>query len=572
MKNRTYYQLVGIFTLFNAFLSLGQATTKKVEFVGAARSEMSQLGLSTAATVNDTITPGKLSSGHALIDLGVKITPNSSTEILGMIRINNAFGGFWGSGVTFDVRQLHVRGVVANAFRYQIGNIDYKLSPFTCFNHDADRLIPVTGVQRIKQDIVDYETFHTKNNTWRQQGAAVDFGVNFSKFVESIKFNGFIMRLNPSNLGNVFERFYGGGNMIVTQSKYFSVGINHASAFDLIGSATTANAYRNNVSTVTYQLNGATKKWKAQIAGETGISSSFYTNTTENRLSDFFIDGKLSIAHKPSKLRADVGYLNVGADFRSIGAQSRRVDFSRQNTVYERYTNDQVVRPLSTYDLFQNNVLYNNSIAPGLAKHNVAYNNVLPYGKATFNRKGVYTSVGFTDSTGIFNAQVDGYFLSEIRGQGTLNLRKFTLVKGTTSVNIHKLLKWKKDVVFTAGAAFQETKRSSDFVFERIQLSSLLYNAGIDFEFADQFHVMLGINSFQVKGNESIADRDENDVVVNFNEIHLNGNERIYSTGIKYDFSDKIFLTAMVDWFDFNYQDTTPYKMNQFMIIYSMKF
>lgn len=572
MKNRTYYQLVGIFTLFNAFLSLGQATTKKVEFVGAARSEMSQLGLSTDATVNDTVTPGKISSGHALIDLGVKITPNSSTEILGMIRINNAFGGFWGSGVTFDVRQLYVRGVVANAFRYQIGNIDYKLSPFTCFNHDADRLIPVTGVQRIKQDIVDYETFHTKNNTWRQQGAAVDFGVNFSTFVESIKFNGFIMRLNPSNLGNVFERFYGGGNMIVTQSKYFSIGINHASAFDLIGSATAANAYRNNVSTVTYQITGATKKWKALLAGETGISSSFYTNTTENSLSDFFIDGKLSIAHKPTKLRADVGYLNVGADFRSIGAQSRRVDFSRQNTVYERYTNDQVVRPLSTYDLFQNNVLYNNSIAPGLAKHNVAYNNVLPYGKATFNRKGVYTSVGFTDSTGIFNAQVDGYFLSEIRGQGTLNLRKFTLVKGTTSVNIHKLLKWKKDVVFTAGAAYQETKRSSDFVFERIQLSSLLYNAGIDFEFADQFHVMLGINSFQVKGNESIADRDENDVVVNFNEIHLNGNERIYSTGIKYDFSDKIFLTAMVDWFDFNYQDTTPYKMNQFMIIYSMKF
>lgn len=572
MKNRTYYQLIGIVTLFNSFLSVGQTTTKKVEFVGAARSEMSQLGLSTAPTANDTITPGKISSGYALIDLGVKITPNNSTEILGMIRINNAFGGFWGSGVTFDVRQLYVRGVVANAFRYQIGNIDYKLSPFTCFNHDADRLIPVTGVQKVKQDIVDYETFHTKNNTWRQQGAAVDFGLNFSKFVESVKFNGFIMRLNPSNLANVFERFYGGGNMILTQSKFFSIGVNHASAFDLIGSATANQAYRNNVSTVTYQLNGATKKWKAQFAGESGISSSFYTNTTDNSLSDFFVDGKLSIAHKPTKLSADVGYLNVGADFRSIGAQSRRVDFSRQNTVYDRYTNDQVVRPLSTYDLFQNNVLYNNSIAPGLAKHNVAYNNVLPYGKATFNRKGLYSSLGFTDSTGIFNAQVDAYFLSEIRGQGTLNLRKFALVKGAASFNAHKLLKWKKDVVLSAGAAFQETTRSSDFVFERIQLSSLLYNAGIDLEFADQFHVMLGINSFQVKGNESIADRDENDVVVNFNELHLNGNERIYSTGVKYDFSDKIFLTAMVDWFDFDYQDTTPYKMNQFMIIYSMKF
>ena len=53
-----------------------------------------------------------------------KINPNESTEILGMIRINNQFGGFYGAGVTFDVRQIHVKGVAGKVLRYQIGNID----------------------------------------------------------------------------------------------------------------------------------------------------------------------------------------------------------------------------------------------------------------------------------------------------------------------------------------------------------------------------------------------------------------------------------------------------------------
>ena len=50
----------------------------------------------------------KINRWYALLDLGIKINPNSKTEILGMFRINNKFGGFWGGGVSFDVRQLYI--------------------------------------------------------------------------------------------------------------------------------------------------------------------------------------------------------------------------------------------------------------------------------------------------------------------------------------------------------------------------------------------------------------------------------------------------------------------------------
>ena len=66
-----------------------------MQFVGGARSIISNADFS--SDQEDTVTSRKNSGGYALIDLGFKINPNASTEILGMVRIKNAFGGFWGT-------------------------------------------------------------------------------------------------------------------------------------------------------------------------------------------------------------------------------------------------------------------------------------------------------------------------------------------------------------------------------------------------------------------------------------------------------------------------------------------
>ena len=100
-----------LFSFFNCFL-FGQEG-KKVQFVGGARSLLNASDLTTKE--KDTVTIGKTTGGYALIDLGIKINPNSKTEILGMLRINNAFGGFWGSDVTLGVRQIHVKGIAGKA-------------------------------------------------------------------------------------------------------------------------------------------------------------------------------------------------------------------------------------------------------------------------------------------------------------------------------------------------------------------------------------------------------------------------------------------------------------------------
>ena len=222
-----YILIFVILTLISpAFAQRG----KKVQFIGGARSLISHANFT--STEDDSVTAPKSTGGYALVDLGIKINPNKSTEILGMFRIRNNFGAFWGGGVSFDVRQLYVRGVAGKVLRYQIGNLDYKLTPYTFYNHNADLLTRSVGTLGVKEDIFNYESFY-KDNTWRQQGASINFALQFPKVVKEIEFNGFITRLNPTDFNNILERLYGGGNVVITQSKHLMLGVNHVSIFDL---------------------------------------------------------------------------------------------------------------------------------------------------------------------------------------------------------------------------------------------------------------------------------------------------------------------------------------------------
>ena len=92
------------------FVNVTRAQTgPKVRFTGGARSIISNAGIQVNDTIPDKTTAKKAVGGYALVDLGFNIIPNKNTEILGMIRINNKYGGFYGAGVAFDVRQLGLK-------------------------------------------------------------------------------------------------------------------------------------------------------------------------------------------------------------------------------------------------------------------------------------------------------------------------------------------------------------------------------------------------------------------------------------------------------------------------------
>lgn len=549
-------------------------TPKKVDFIGGARTYISNNQLAVSDSLPDTTTVKRNSGGYSLIDLGVNITPNKSTEIMGMIRIRNAYGGFWGSGVTFDVRQLWVKGIIGNVIRYQVGDINLKQTPFTLYNHNEDRLLKNPDIFSLQSDIVDYERFYIKN-TWRQQGASVDFGFNFAKYIKEITFNGFVTRMNMTNFFDVPERLFGGGNVQLIQSKNLRLAYHYTNIFDVVGTVLDSNAFNNRVQSGTLAYNTDLNNWNLRADAEIGNSREFSTrDTLAPDLQDFFVNASVTVTSKKNKSFLKVGYLNVGPDFRSAGAQSKRINHTALPDYYNRYGNDQRVRSLTLFDVMRNENIYNTSISSNLMAYNPIINNVLPYGMATFNRKGFYAQVNYAHPKEWFSVNVENYTLGEIRGQGTKTLKSYLLNKADATLNIDKMLNSKRLFKITGGFAMQNTTRKSDLDYEKIDLASTNINAGISYELFKQFDILGGAMLLNAKGNEYAAERNKYGEILDFVTYNVDTKQNIYAAGLRFRFTDKIYLGTFYQQFQYknNLKKFDNYNINQLLIIYNMTF
>ena len=574
MNHRYNIKIFFCLLILNYFsVNLYSQNEKKIQFVGTARSILNNDDI---LVKDDTITSKSNMGGYALIDLGVNIFPNKNTEVLGMIRIKNQLGGFYGAGVTFDVRQLYIKGIISNVVRYQLGDINYKLTPFTFYNNDFDDLVQHPQVFNIQKDIVNYETFY-KNNTWRQQGAALDFSLEFSRFLKEIKFNGFINRINITDFNTVPDRFFTGGNIGIQQSKNVFVGFNYVSLFDLSGTSQNNSGFNNNVSSINYEVKfDKDNLVETRLFGETGLSNSGYSNdTSAPKLNDFFINMGISNLLKASHLKFSLSYLNVGPNFRSAGAQSKRLNYNNTPSFYDRYTNQQSLRSIGLFDLIRDEKLYNRSInSDGLMAYNPAYNNAMPYGIATFNRQGINAKVNFNDPKKIFNLEIETYILKELIGQGTTKLKSFKIIKTNAELNLKKLISIENNFKITAGFSFQSSIRNSETNYEEINLNSAIVNSGIEFELYKNIDILAGFIYNQAKGNEILPSRNIYSEVIDFNEYNINIKELMLGGGLRYRFSDKIYLAALYQNYDNSNKLNSQfsYSMNQFIIIYNMKF
>ena len=137
--------ITGLVSLWTC-LAFAQDNNKKYWLSGNARNV---INLDEIHTEDDSLATSKVEYGHTLIDLSANIKPNDNTYINAILRVRNEYGGFWGSGVTFDLRQLYMKGLIANAIRYQVGDFSYKLTPFTFYNNHY--FLQLRKVDRIYQ-------------------------------------------------------------------------------------------------------------------------------------------------------------------------------------------------------------------------------------------------------------------------------------------------------------------------------------------------------------------------------------------------------------------------------------
>ena len=265
--------ITGLISLWTC-LAFAQDNNKKYWLSGSARNV---INLDEIYTEDDSLVTSKVEYGHTLVDLSANIKPNDDTYINAILRVRNEYGGFWGSGVTFDLRQLYMKGLIANAIRYQVGDFSYKLTPFTFYNNHEEMYENSLDLLRTYSDIIHYDYFYF-DNTWRQQGAAVDFSLEFKDYLDEIQFNMFTSRLNSSNFSTISDRIFYGGNITMLQSEHLSFGVNYVNVQDVAGTSNSMEIFKNPVFTASYALENNFDDFKIKVEGESGRSEL----TTEN--------------------------------------------------------------------------------------------------------------------------------------------------------------------------------------------------------------------------------------------------------------------------------------------------
>jgi hypothetical protein len=565
-----------LLTLSCFFVSAGlfaQDQQQKITYHGQARTLIGDYALSgnihdadslrTDYIYQDTVSPKRGSQGTMVFDLRIHCKPNDnfkfmvdlrSRNVIGLDRIGSA-GGAQLTGNTYAdsrvlFRQVRIEGNIKDKFQYQIGDIDLGLTKYTLYNNDEIFKTYESEIFRERRAISQYETFQN-GNLWRLQGISAKTQINFKKAIQRADISMFGTRTKKNNGElNILDRYMVGGKLDVLQSKFLTLGVNWSNFFDVPGTAvdTTYN-YRNQVLSLSYKITPyENDKFELNVIGESGFSKNKYfisTLDTTAKKDDYFIDAGLRFLYKPKKVELTASYINVGPDFTSPGAQTLRLDPLGRTNLLGSIFNNTSYRVPTIFERYASDFIYNQRIQTGLMVFLPIYGNVLPYGAATPNRSGLVFNLGrLNEPDQVFSASAGGAMLSEIVSEGDSSgkeLRKFLQLKGGAALKLSKLIGYKRNIMLTAGARYENTTRGGGAA---IDYKTTLLDAGLAVEVTKNLSLLGGYKYLHGSGNEVITQRDVFGGISGFAPYLSDITQSIVSGGIRIDMFTNSFASV----------------------------
>ena len=555
----------------------------KVWFDGFSRSFFAR------DAINDKILPDSVSArnasdGYNLLDLNTHVNPSKNLEIFSQIRIKNQFGSFFGSGTSIDVRQLRAKGVMNNKIRFSLGDIFLKQTRFTLFNYDEDLSGYENNMFKPYRDILHYENFYQENR-WRMQGLQTDFSFKFDRYIRTLEFDAFITRPRGSSPlsfnTSSSDLLLSGGTMVSQLNKSLTLESHYVNFFEVPSSGTINISIRNPVYLVGMSRSKTKKKSIFEQKIQTGFSQRYWLhsereNNASDSISDFsegmFFEAQNDFMKKDSSLQIIIGYRYVDPNFRSAGAQTRRLNFEDDNspTIYPYYSNAQIKRPISIFDLLSDENIYNQDLKGNLMIFNPVYSNILPYGDATPNRHGFYLQSKFNYS--IIKGKLNAGLFQEVIGQGTAVKRDFIMLKTALKLNIHKLLKLKKEASISLSSENEYTNRKTDTI-SQVNLYNHQLTVFGNLEVVHKLFIQFSYKRFYAKGNEFVTQRTSYGVINNFILNNYNLNDYLISGGILYHIKKNIYANLQYNWWGKTFKDSpnSNFNYNRLLFILSVK-
>jgi len=571
--------LVAILALF----AVNFANAQTVYFNGLGRAIVTNSSLKglaldpdTLGSIPDTANTRKGTGGYTLLDLGINAQPSKSLRASAILSVRNEFGGFYGDGSRLIFRQMRLDGILNKVVKYEIGDIDLSMTPYTLYNFAPVYDDYEADIFKIRRSIVQYQNFNFGNN-WRVQGFHGSSALAFKKYVQKINISAFGARTRRTNFKDLPDRLLVGGQIGLVQSKHLELGGNYISYFDVENTAPSIiTNLKNDVLTGNYKIkNEFGEKLGVALYGEVGTSNFKYDTakiTVENN--DYFYDLGASVKYNPLDIKLYGSYRYVGPYFSSPGAQTRRInDFGTPALFPTVGNNEALARTPLLFDRISNEDMRNLAIQPLLMNYLPQYNNITPYGVATPNRKGI--SIGLTaggaDKKFVADVMLDK--LSEVVGEGTSgsdNKRDYFGLKGGASIFINKIIGFEKQIVLNGGFRYENTERKTN----AIKLESTLIDAGFSVEILKQLDLMGGYKSLNAKGNEFLAVRNAFNLITGYNNFQLDSKQNIIAAGLRYRFSRNTYFSGQYLWINYNEKAFmfNDYKINQLFLSYTMVF
>ena len=582
---RSILLLLVFFAVFLSAINLHAQNNENIWFDGLSRSYFARDAIDNSTT-DDTLSARNISNGYNLLDLNTHVNPLKDIEIFAQLRIRNSFGSFFGSGTEINVRQLRAKGVINNKIRFSVGDLFLKQNKFTLYNYDEELSGYENDILKPYRDIIHYENFYTENR-WRLQGIQTDFSFEFDRFIRSLGFDFFITR--PRGSSQINETTYmsdlllSGGSMVSEINKRLSLSTNYINLFEVASSGTNNISVRNPVYDMSLLHHFANDKYRIEQKLQSGFSERYWLHSElENGISDsisndtkgmyFEFDNKY--IEKDSTLMLTFGYRYVDPNFRSAGAQTRRLDYAagNSNRIYPIYTNMSLIRPPSVFDLVTDEQLYNQELSSTLMVFNPIYSNILPYGDATPNRTGIYLKAKINNKNKAFLSKINAGFFKEVIGQGASEKRNFGLLKGAFKINFHQWLNWEKELSLSASSESELTRRGGEAV-SSLNLFSHQMNASVNAELVKKFFIQGSYKQFNANGNEFLTQRDNYGDITYFTLTQIDQKDHMLSFGMLYKFRKNVYANINYNWWGTKFTDQpySDYKYNRLIFILSVE-
>ena len=584
MKRGIILLLVFFAVLFSA-INLHAQNNENIWFDGLSRSYFTRDAIDKNVS-DDTLSARNISNGYNLLDLNTHVNPIKDIEIFAQLRIRNSFGSFFGSGTEINVRQLRAKGVINNKIRFSVGDLFLKQNKFTLYNYDEELSSFENDMLKPYRDIIHYENFYTENR-WRLQGIQTDFSFEFDRFIRNLGFDFFITR--PRGSSQINETTYSsdlllsGGSMVSEINKRLKISTNYINLFEVASSGTNNISVRNPIYDISLLHHFTTDKYRIEQQLQSGFSERYWLHSElNNGISDsisndtkgmyFQFDNKY--LKKDSTLSLTFGYRYVDPNFRSAGAQTRRLDYAagNSNSIYPIYTNMSLIRPPSVFDLVTDEQLYNQDLSSTLMVFNPIYSNILPYGDATPNRTGIYLKAKINNRNKAFLSKINAGFFKEVIGQGASEKRKFGLLKGAFKINFHQWLNLEKELSLSASSESELTRRGGEDV-SSVNLFSHQMNVSVNVEIIKRFFIQTSYKQFNANGNEFLTQRDNYGNITYFSSTLIDQKDHMLSCGMLYKFRKNVYANINYNWWGTKFTDQpySDYKYNRLIFILSVK-